>query len=106
MAKATLEGDVVTLKLSVEEALYVTAELEGGNSYFHGVQGDSDNWYSTPFAQLTELLRVGANRRGKHAARYRAHKRVAEACRPVYDLTAGRKAAGDCGLLEPEVVEA
>jgi len=99
MAKAIRQGDSVTLTLSIDEALYVTSELAGGNSYFHGIEASSlespvdVSWDDLPYAQLVAALAVGGERRGQLAKRYRAHRSVAEAARPQYDSEAAKAAA-------------
>jgi hypothetical protein len=98
MAQATRNGDVVTLTMSVEEALYVAAELSGGNSFFHGLPDVGEG----PFGALVEELRVGAGRRSPRSASYASHRRVAEATRPKYDNVAGRRVADKVGFTAPE----
>lgn len=100
---AGLPAPKVVLTLSVEEALYVAAELAGSNTHFHGLEHDDDAWDSIPYVVLVEALRVGADRRGPLSGRYKQHRRVAKACRPEYDNTAGRTAAEREGFLKPEV---
>jgi hypothetical protein len=107
MASVTRKGDVVTLTMSTEEALYVAAELGGGNSVFHGeAPFDTQNvaaYDRGVFPALTAALKVGGHKRGPLAERYRKHLRVSEATRPVYDSDAGRAVGEREGFLEPEL---
>lgn len=107
MAKAKVRQDgTVVLTMSQHEALYVTAELAGSNSYAHGLpstfeDGDASGVYS----QLSHALDVGdprllyrANRHGLRA-RYVEHKQIADALRPQYSIEAAKKVARELGVI-------